>query len=412
MSPQISTRRGIAVAIACLTTCFAVATVYSSQAVFSDISIKYGMSVSDARFAFSICSIAYALAFFVLGPPSDFFSARILAATGLLVAAGATALSALSANQLTFVLASAVQGASAAAVPVAMFALLPRLARKDQLGTYFGLIIAASVVGITLGRAGMGLLTASVGLSAAQMMSAIILLIMSILLAALPKEPLTSTPRVGLDAYVRALRMLASPDLVRLFATGFLLFFGYLGAVTFLTLRLNEPPFALDSNTIGSISLLGLGAVLGAPISGRLTARHGSLTVGVVGLSIVMGAIACLALAESLTGIGGGLFLVFLGTFVCQPAVFVRIAERIPPDRRGAASSLYLLTCLGAGSLASAVLGPLWTAAGWAGVTTVCITATAISLSIFLLDASARSPQGRRTEGSSFQGQQSHISDT
>lgn len=390
MTTSTSMRLSIVVAIACLTTCFAVATVYSSQAVFSDISIKYGMSVSDSRFAFSICSIAYALAFFVLGPLSDLVSARMLAATGLLVAAGATALSAVSANQLTFVLASAVQGASAAAVPVAMFALLPRLARKDQVGTYFGLIIAASVVGITLGRAGMGLLTASVGLSAAQMVSAIILLIMSILLAALPKEPLTSTPRVGLDAYVRALRMLASPDLVRLFATGFLLFFGYLGAVTFLTLRLHEPPFTLDSDTIGSISLLGLGAVMGAPISGRLTGRYGSLTVGVVGLGIVMGAIACLALAESVTGISGGLFLIFLGTFVCQPAVFVRIAERVPTDRRGAASSLYLLTCLGAGSLASAALGPLWTAAGWTGVTTACLTAVAASLLLLVSDSATR----------------------
>ena len=184
--------------------------------------------------------------------------------------------------------------------------------------------------------------------------------------------------------------MLASPDLVRLFATGFFLFFGYLGAVTFLTLRLNEPPFALDSDTIGSISLLGLGAVMGAPISGRLTGRYGSLTVGVVGLSIVMGAIVCLALAESVMGISGGLFLIFLGTFVCQPAVFVRIAERVPSDRRGAASSLYLLTCLGAGSLASAALGPLWTAAGWTGVTTACLTAVAASLLLLVSDRAPR----------------------
>lgn len=412
MSASTSARLGIAVAIACLATCFAVATVYSSQAVFSDIAVKYGMSVSDARFAFSICSLAYALAFFVLGPLSDLLSARVLAATGLLVAAGATALTAVSANQVTFVLASSIQGASAAAVPVAMFALLPRLARKEQVGTYFGLIIAASVVGITLGRAGMGLLTASVGLSAAQMGSAIVLLITSTFLAALPKESPTSTPRPSVNTYIGALRMLATPNLVRLFATGFLLFFGYLGAVTFLTLRLNEQPFALDSDTIGSISLLGLGAVMGAPISGRLTGRYGSLAVGVVGLSIVIGAIVCLALVESVTGISAGLFLIFLGTFVCQPAVFVRIAERVPNDRRGAASSLYLLTCLGAGSLASAALGPLWTAAGWAGVTTACITATVISLAIFLHDANIRSTQGRCTKGSSFQSQQSHISDT
>lgn len=390
MSTSTSARLGIAVAIACLATCFAVATVYSSQAVFSDIAVKYDISVSEARFAFSICSLAYALAFFVLCPLSDQLSARMLAGTGLLVAAGATALTAVSVNQVTFILASAIQGASAAAVPVAMFALLPRLARKEQVGTYFGLIIAASVVGITLGRAGMGLLTASVGLSAAQMGSAIILLIMSMLLTALPTDPLASTPRLGLNAYIGALRMLVTPDLVRLFAAGFLLFFGYLGAVTFLTLRLNEQPFALDSDAIGSISLLGLGAVMGAPISGRLTVRYGSLAVGVVGLSIVMGAVVCLALAESVTGISAGLFLIFLGTFVCQPAVFVRITERVPTDRRGAASSLYLLTCLGAGSLASAALGPLWNAAGWTGVTTACLAAVIASLFLLVSDRATR----------------------
>jgi YNFM family putative membrane transporter len=99
-----------------------------------------------------------------------------------------------------------------------------------------------------------------------------------------------------------------------------------------------------------------------------------------------MGAIVCLAFAESVTGISGGLFLIFLGTFVCQPAVFVRIAERVPADRRGAASSLYLLTCLGAGSMASAALGPLWTAAGWAGVTMACLAAVAASLLLLASD--------------------------
>lgn len=390
MSPITSSRPGFVAVIACITTCFAVASVYSTQAVFSDIAIRYGVSASDARLAFSVSSIAYALAFFVLGPLSDLFGARRLAGMGLFVATVATLLSFMTENYTVFLVAMAVLGASAAAVPVAMFALMPRIARQDQIGTYFGLIIAASVVGITLGRSGMGLLTAAYGLGTGQLTSAAMLLVMATLTRTLPHETLETKRRASRLVYGEALRMLTAPALLRLFATGFLLFFGYLGVVTFLTLRLHEPPFLFDSATIGSISLLGLGAVLGAPLSGRLVGRIGSLAVGVIGLGIVISAIVCLAWAQSISGVGVGLFLIFLGVFCCQPAVFVRIAERVPRERRGAASSLYLLTCLGAGGLASAALGPVWASAGWTGITAVCAATTVFSLLVLLSDAGIR----------------------
>lgn len=387
MSTNELPRSGAVAAMACATTCLAVASVYAAQAVFGDIALKYGVSVGAARLAFSVCSMAYAVAFFVLGPLSDLFSARRLAGIGLLVAAVATLLSAATGHYMAFLIATAVQGAAAAAVPVAMFALMPRIARQDQIGTYFGLIIAATVVGITLGRAGLGLLTARLGLSAAQTIWAAVLLAMAVLTRTLPEEALGGHRRARASMYVEALRMWAAPDLLRLFATGFLLFFGYLGVVTFLTLRLHDAPFLFDSATIGSISLLGLGAVFGAPLAGRWVGRVGSVAVGVVGLVMVIAAIACLAWAQSITGVGLGLFLIFLGVFVCQPAVFVRIAERVPQQSRGAASSLYLLTCLGAGSLASAVLGPVWTGAGWIGVTSICAAAIALSLLMLVSDA-------------------------
>jgi MFS transporter, YNFM family, putative membrane transport protein len=384
-------QRHLAVAlIACVTTCLAVAAVYSTQPVFGEIAMKYGVSINDARLSFSVCSIAYALAFFVLGPLSDLLSARRLAGAGLVVAAAATLLAAMTPSFAVFLVATAVQGAAAAAVPVAMFALMPRVAPKDQIGTYFGLIIAASVVGITLGRAGMGMLAAQADLGAAQRSLAAILLATAALAWMLPEDAVATRREVRLGVYADALRMMSAPELLRPFATGFLLFFGYLGTVTFLTLRLHEPPFSFDGATIGSISLLGLGSVLGAPLSGRLVGRIGSLAVGVIGLVIVISAIASLVWAQSMTSVGIGLFAIFLGVFICQPAVFVRIAERVPTSQRGAASSLYLLTCLGAGSLASAMLGPVWTHAGWIGVTAVCAASAVMSLTVLLIDALGR----------------------
>lgn len=388
MTTPTSARPTATIAVACTTTCIAVASVYLTQPVFAEIAATYGRSISDARLAFSVSSITYALAFFVFGPLSDHIGVRRMAGLGLLLGA-ASAVSAALLDQYTgFLLACAAQGASAAAVPAAMFALMPRIARKDQIGTYFGLIIAASVVGITLGRAAMGLLTAGLGLRGALFACACVLLVMAATTRALPEDATGPSRRHGLlRIYADTARMLMAPDLLRLFATGFLLFFGYLGVVTFLTLRLHEPPFSFSSAGIGSISLLGLGAVVGAPASGRLVGRAGSLVVGLSGLGIVLGAIACLAWTQSVIGVSVGLFLIFLGVFSCQPAVFVRIAQRVDPASRGAASSLYLLTCLGAGSLASAVLGPIWINGGWPAITAICATTTMLSGLLLSSDA-------------------------
>ena len=380
MTTANSDRPTVTIAVACMTTCIAVASVYLTQPVFAEIAAAYGRPISDARFAFSVSSIAYALAFFVFGPLSDHIGVRRMAGLGLLTGAASATSAALLNDYAGFMLACGAQGVSAAAVAAAMFALMPRIARKDHIGTYFGLIIAASVVGITLGRAAMGLLTAGLGLRGALLACACVLLAMAATTRALPQDASRPSRHQGLlRIYAGTARMLTAPDLLRLFATGFLLFFGYLGVVTFLSLRLNEPPFSLSSAGIGSISLLGLGAVVGAPAAGRLVGRVGSLVVGLGGLGIVLAAIACLAWTQSVIGVSVGLFLLFLGVFSCQPAVFVRIAQRVDPANRGAASSLYLLTCLGAGSLASAVLGPIWISGGWVAITAICAAMTMLS---------------------------------
>ena len=175
-----SDRPTVAIAVACMTTCIAVASVYLTQPVFSEIAAAYGRPISDARLAFSVSSIAYALAFFVFGPLSDHIGVRRMARMGLLLGAASAVSAALFDHYTGFLLACGAQGVSAAAVPAAMFALMPRIARKEHIGTYFGLIIAASVVGITLGRAAMGLLTAGLGLRGALLACACVLLAMGL----------------------------------------------------------------------------------------------------------------------------------------------------------------------------------------------------------------------------------------
>lgn len=380
--------------LACAATCLAVASVYLSQPVFADIAASFSLPASDARLGFSVASLAYALAFFILGPWSDYLPAAAMARRGLVLGALCLGAVGMLSHFSAYLLAVGAAGACAAMVPAAMFALLPRLAPPQQLGSYFGLIIAASVVGITLGRAGMGLLAGVTGWQHAYLIAAAALLLMALATYGLPPEP----PR-GSQAqvpqrhtYYQSLAMLAEPGLRSLFMTGFLLFFAYLGMVTFLTYRLQQPPFHYDSTDIGKVSLVGLIAVLGAPLSGRLANRYGPRQVALAGLALVALAIGLLWRASASLHVSSGLFLLFLGVFSCQPAIFVQIAGRAGASRRGTASSLYLLICLGAGSLSSTLLEPAWRLAGWAGVSGVALGCTGLAALVLLRDSAGQHP--------------------
>ncbi|MFC2167330.1 hypothetical protein ACFLQZ_05135, partial [Acidobacteriota bacterium] len=82
-----------------------------------------------------------------------------------------------------------------------------------------------------------------------------------------------------------------------------------------------------------------------------------------------------------------GLLLLFLGVYACQPLVFLLIGQNAPKESIGSALSLYILFCIGSGSLSSIFLGPVWRSYGWYGITTVCSISLLVSLFIMSIIA-------------------------
>jgi len=233
--------------IVCLMTCVAVASVYWTQAVLAEVGAAFNVSAAQARLAFSACSIAYAIAFFLFAPFADRISARKLAQFGLCATAIAVGASAAVDSFTVYLGIVTLQGGFAAAVPAATFALMPRIAVKDKLGIYFGLMIASTVIGISVGRAVMGLLTTRFDFHGSLLICAIAFVVMAILTIILPNDEILKPKETKsvFGMYLAAVWMLVRPMYCGLFFVGFMLFFGYFGAVTFLTLRLQEAPFSL-----------------------------------------------------------------------------------------------------------------------------------------------------------------------
>jgi YNFM family putative membrane transporter len=368
-----------AAVIAATATCFAVSTIYMTQPVFPEIAASLDVGREDTRFVFSVASFVYALAFFLFGPLSDRFRGKVLGAAGAVTVAALTGLAALAPGFWVFALLLAAGGVAAAAVPAAMIALMPRIAPDGLVGAFFGLIIGATVAGITLGRSFTGVVAERTDWQTAVALLAALNVLAAASLRFLPSPDTGAGASAGGgapggrkpvgQAYLAALRMFTEGPVVRLLGVGVLLFFGYLGVVTFLTYRLEDPPFDYSAGQIGTVSLIGLTGVLGAPLAGRLSSRIAPRQVVLLGLGLVLAGIAALGAASGTPLIVVGMLLLFLGVFSCQPAVLVLVAQAVPAERRGAASSIYMLVCLLAGSVSSAALGPVWSGGGWTAVT-------------------------------------------
>lgn len=382
--------------IGALVVCPAVASVYMTAVTFPDVGQSFGVGASGARASFFVASFSYALAFFVFGPLSDALDARLLAAGGALAVLALVTLATLVGSYPLFLLLLALAGIAAAAVPAAMFALLPRIAPEGSTGVYFGMLIGASVAGIALGRSLTAVLAGWAGWHRGFLIMGALNLVSLALLPLIQREPSRDRARGALLRKYRATALLfVDAAVVRMLMIGVLVFFGYLGVMTFLTLRLQDPPFRYDSTALGAINLLGVVGVFGAPLAGSLINRIGAPRVVLGALGTILLGLLALAFAQSTPLVAAGVLLVFLGVFCCQPAVLFMLARRVAVEQRGGASSIYLLCSLCAGSAATGALGPVWNGGGWTAVIGIGIGVVVIAVLLVSPLASRAAGLGR-----------------
>jgi len=372
--------------IACLAVMIVALTVFMTQPVFMEISDSFNVDITRTRFAFSVVSIFYGISFLLFGPAADRFDLQKMSSVGLFFLAIGVFAAAIVGSFNSFILSMAVIGICASAVAASMFPYMVQIAPEEKQSIYLGSIVAASTTGMVIGRFLVGIMTSSWGLTNTFKIIAMAICIFSLLTTiVLNGKKINNAPQAGekySKSYLKALKLMISPELLPLLMIGFFLFFGFLGMVTFLTFRLTNAPFYFTSADIGWISLAGLTALIGSPLSGILAQKTGVFKIMITSLSLCLISVQLMGWIPLTLPVCTGLLLLFLGVYFCQPLIFLLISRKVPQKYLGTASSLYILFCIGGGSVSSVALGPVWKLFGWQGVTLICSGSLVIAMAL------------------------------
>jgi len=347
------------------------ATMYSTQAILPELSREFDVSPSRAGLSISVVVLAVAVGGFAWGPVSDrigrprairLASVLLVPPTiGVALAPGFTMLLVFRTLQ-----GLCMPGLLTVGAAYIVEAFVPRIGAR-AMGYYVSSLVAGGLVG----RLGVALASAVVGWRVAIGALAVLPLAAAIWMRSGLPESVLPRRGGGIAQHLRNVRLLG----VAVGAGA--LFFTFVGAFTYITYRLEQPPFSYSAAAASLVFALWLVGLVG-PVAGRLAERIGwrRLAYGTIALS-ASGLL--LTLSDVLPVLVLGLAFVAAAMFAGVTAAQLGVGEVASVDR-GAATALYFSIYYGSGALGAYVPGHAWQAWGWGGVAAVGLIALATAV--------------------------------
>jgi YNFM family putative membrane transporter len=201
-------------------------------------------------------------------------------------------------------------------------------------------------------------------------------------------------PHVGAPARTHGALggQLRNLQLLRITAAGGALFFMFIGVFSYVTFRLEAPPFSFQPAHASLIFLLWLLGVAG-PFAGRLADRIGWRNAALAAVTCA-GAALLLSLPAWLPSLAIGLALLTVSMFSGATALQLGVASSTDVDR-GVASAIYFCVYYTCGGLGAYLPGLAWERWGWNGVAGVALGA--VSVAILALSATRFQPGRSRS---------------
>jgi predicted MFS family arabinose efflux permease len=359
-----------------------VANIFYSQPLLDLIARTYHTTESSAAIVVTAAQLGYAAGIIVLMPLGDLIENRALASRVLVVTAIAAGLAAIAPNLATFLIFSVLLGFTSVVAQI-VIPVAAHLAPDAQRGRFVGQVMSGLLLGIMLARTASSLLADLWGWRCVYVVSAVLMLIMSVVLA-------TTVPRRKpdhTDGYRTLMAsigqlILTEPALRRRAALQALMFATFSAFWTSIAYELIRQHH-LTQAQIAIFALVGAAGAAAAPIAGRLGDRGlGRPATGAVfALATVAMAIAGLGAHHLIVLAGAGILLdlAVQGNLVLsQQEVY-----QLRPDARSRINTVFIGSVFVGGAIGSALSGLFYGGNGWAGVTTLGVILSIIGFGLW-----------------------------
>ncbi|HEY0412642.1 MAG TPA: MFS transporter [Allosphingosinicella sp.] len=363
---------------------------FATQAILPSLAAAYHVKPAEIGVAANASTMGMAIAGLLAGTLGAKLERRRAIWLSLALLAIPTSLLALAPNLTIFAALRVTQGLFMAS---AFTLTLAHLAERCTLAAAPGALAAYVTGGVAsnlVGRLTAAFVASLVGPEASFLFFAVLNLAGAALVAASlnrnrPMHEPAAPPRHFWTAWAAHL---ADPALRRVFAIGFLILFGFIGAFTYVGFVLMAPPLSLSMRALGLVFLVFLPSMVTTPLAGRVSRRFGTGRTLSLALAVALAGLL-LMLLPSLAPILAGMVLVGIGTFFAQAAATGYVGRAATTDRT-AASGLYLSAYYCGGLAGAALIGQLFDRLGWTAAVAGIFAALALAA---LLGAGLKEPQ-------------------
>ncbi len=358
--------------------------VYLTQLVYQGIADTFSVSLLEVTYAFSLCTLAYAVSFFIFGPLTNAFRTDKLLSFGTISLVLCLVSVSICSTYQIFLGISLSLGVVASSVSATIFSFVAKNSKGSEITQRMSILIAVSVVGIVSGRTVISILSDYLDWRYGFALYGVVsLAIFTIVIVLYPREDCTNNSfklKNLQGIYFRSLKLYFRSGNFILFAFGFILFFSYIGVTSTLTYFLGSQPYSLSGKELGWFNMVGVVAVFGTLINSKLGNKLSFITISKVTSVLFVLSLVAVFMFENLYFILLGVFFLFLSVFMLQPIIIGFLSSIIEVEFKGIIPSLYLLSSLLGGAVGAYALGGAYEYLGWSGVGLICI-----SSSIFLL---------------------------
>ena len=343
---------------------------------------EFSLTAAEVLISISFYMFPFAIFSFFSGSISDIYGRRKVVTFGFMVYAAGAVLCALSQDAGVFYLSRAVQGFGYAFVNPVLVAILAEVVPPESRGRNMGFLAAATTAGVACGPLIAGILSQWDWRYTFVLIAVLCVICNAAILATYKGQGFLSSGASMRSMRPNLKRTLKDHGVILISAIGFLNFFCYIGALSYVSDILAKPPLDLTGGEIGAmVALTGLAGIFAAPIGGFLVERIGRATTASLGLMVVLASMISLYSSNSVTGYGLSLAMLGTGSQILWASLFTMTVELIP-DIKGTVSSVFNSSRFLGYAISPLILGSVYLEQGYDVV--LVITAATITVAIAL----------------------------